>query len=156
MTVTSALIALAVIAYVLLRRLASSPVNGRRLVVGPLIVMVWGVAQLQDAFGGSLHAVGTDVGLLAVGGVTAIAGGLVRGGTVRLFARDGQLWYRYTAVTMAVWVGLVALRVAQIMIGWEVGADGSVLGQALPLMLGLSLVGEAAMVGVRSAGARRP
>ncbi len=155
MTVTTTLIALVAIAFMLLRRLAGSPVTGRRLVVLPLIFTAWGVAQLHDGFGGAVHAVGTDVGLLAVGALVALAGGLARGGTVRLFARDGQVWYRYTWLTVVVWLGLIALRVAQITVGGAVGADASVLGQALPLMLGLSLAGEAAVVGARWAGARR-
>lgn len=154
MTVTTALIAFVVLAFVLVRRLAGSPVTGRRLVVVPLILTAWGAAQLHDGFSRTLHAYGTDIGLLVVGALIAVAGGLVRGGTVRLFARDGQIWYRYTWVTVVVWAGLIAVRVAQITVGGAVGADSSVLGGALPLMLGLSLVGEAAVVGARWAGAR--
>jgi hypothetical protein len=130
------------------------PVDGRRLALLPLVLTIWGVTSLAQGFHGTLHAYGTDVGLLALGAVLAFGGGLVRGLTVRLYPREGQLWYRYTWLTVAVWVGLILLRVAQATVGWAVGADTSVLAAALPLMLGLSLVGEVAVIGARRATAR--
>ena len=154
MNLTSVLIALVVIAFVLVRRLAGMPIDGRRFALLPLALTIWGVTSLAQGFDGTLHAYGTDVGLLALGAVLAFAGGLVRGVTVRLYPRDGQLWYRYTWITVVVWVGLILLRVAQVTIGWAVGADTSLLAAALPLMLGLSLVGEVAVIGARRATAR--
>jgi hypothetical protein len=154
MNLTSVLIALVVIVFVLVRRLGGMPVDGRRLALLPLVLTIWGVTSLAQGFHGTLHAYGTDVGLLTLGAVLAFGGGLVRGLTVRLYPRDGQLWYRYTWLTVAVWVGLILLRVAQVTVGWAVGADTSVLAAALPLMLGLSLVGEVAVIGARRATAR--
>ncbi|HEV7711900.1 MAG TPA: hypothetical protein VGP16_27180 [Asanoa sp.] len=154
MNLTSVLIALVVIAFVLVRRLGGMPVDARRLALLPLVLTIWGVTSLAQGFHGTLHAYGTDVGLLALGAVLAFGGGLARGLTVRLYPRDGQLWYRYTWLTVAVWVGLILLRVAQVTVGWAVGADTSVLAAALPLMLGLSLVGEVAVIGARRATAR--
>jgi hypothetical protein len=154
MNLTSVLIALVVIAFVLVRRLAGMPIDGRRLALLPLVLVVWGVTSLAQGFDGTIHAYGTDVGLLALGALLAFGGGLVRGVTVRFYPRDGQLWYRYTWTTVAVWVGLILLRVLQVTIGWAVGADTSVLAAALPLMLGLSMVGEVAVLGARRAAAR--
>ncbi|MEV4619494.1 hypothetical protein AB0J74_12390 [Asanoa sp. NPDC049573] len=149
MNPTSVLIALAVIAFVLVRRLAGMPLDGRRLALLPVVLSVWGVTSLAQGFDGTLHAYGTDVGLLALGALLAFGGGLVRGVTVKLYPRDGRLWYRYTWITVAVWVGLILLRVVQLTVGWAVGADTSVLAAGLPLMLGLSMIGEVAVLGAR-------
>jgi hypothetical protein len=154
MNLTSVLIALVVIAFVLVRRFAGMPVDGRRLALLPVVLTIWGINSLAQGFNGTLHAYGTDVGLLVLGALLALGGGLVRGLTVKLYPREGRLWYRYTWITVVVWVGLILLRVLQLTIGGAVGADTSVLAAALPLMLGLSLVGEVAVLGARRATAR--
>ena len=116
-----------------------------------MLLVAWGGYAVSQAFtGGTLpHAV-LDGAVLGAGAVLAVAGGLVRGLTVRVFARNGHLWYRYTALTVVVWVVLIGVRFAQDAAGRALGADAAVVAAALPFVLGLSLLGEAAVVGRRA------
>ncbi len=93
---------------------------------------------------------------LVTGGLVAVAGGALRGRTVRIFVRDGHTWYRYTPVTLAVWAGLIALRFGQAAAAVALGADRPVLTASLVLALGLSFLGEAAVVGPRAMATGAP
>lgn len=138
-------IAVAVVAvgYVMARRLAGEPVRVKRLVVLPLGLAAWGLVNLGKVANG-LSTV--DVVVLVVGGLVAVLAGMVRGTTIQVFVRDGVLWQRYRPLTIAVWVALVAVRVGLGFGATAVGAHRSVLTASLLLMLGLSLLGEAAVV----------
>lgn len=88
---TTRLVAAAVL-YVLVRRCAGEPLEARWLVLPPVLLVAWGGYQVSHAFtGGTLpHAV-LDGAVLGAGALLAVAGGLVRGCTVRVFVRDGHL-----------------------------------------------------------------
>jgi hypothetical protein len=151
MNLLTGLLALAAIAYVLVRRLAGEPLEGRRLVVLPLVLTIVGISQLTR-----LHATPLDVTVLVVEGVLAVVLGALRGLTVQVYARGGHLWYRYRPLTVVVWVGSLLLRVGQTAAGHAVGADSNVLGAALLGVLGLSLLAEALVVGKRALGTGVP
>jgi hypothetical protein len=123
MNLLTVLITAAVIVFVLIRRFAGEPLEGRRLVILPLAVTVIGATQLGD-----LHFSPLDVAVLAVEGLAAAALGAVRGTTVQVYSRDGHLWYRYRPLTIAVWIASILLRVLQTAAGHALGADSRVLG----------------------------
>jgi hypothetical protein len=138
-------IAVAVVAvgYVMVRRFAGEPVRLKRLVVLPLGLAAWGVLNL----GKVAHGLSTvDVVVLVVEGLVAVLAGMVRGATIQVYVRDGYLWQRYRALTIAVWVALAAVRVGLGFGAAALGAHRAVLSASLLLMLGLSLLGEAAVV----------
>ncbi|GAB3855107.1 hypothetical protein GCM10027610_087730 [Dactylosporangium cerinum] len=116
----------------------------------PVLLVAWGGYAVSQTFTGTTlpHAL-LDGAVLGAGAVLAVAGGLLRGLTVRVFVRNGHLWYRYTAMTVVVWVALIGARFAEGAAGGALGADAAVTTAALPFMLGLSLLGEAAVVGRR-------
>ena len=145
MNLITVLLVLAAIGYVLVRRFAGEPLEGRRLAVLPIVLVVVGVAQLRG-----VHATPIDVVVLAVEGLVAVGLGTVRGATVHVYARDGHLWYRYRPLTIAVWVVSALVRLGGSVAGHALGADTKVLGAALVLMVGLSLLGEALIVGRRA------
>jgi hypothetical protein len=66
-----------------------------------------------------------------------------------VYERAGHLWYKYSALTIVVWVLSIGVRLG-------VGALGHVLGATVPMtsaslvMLGVTLLGEAAIVGTRA------
>ena len=150
MNPTTALIVVAAVLYVLIRRFTGEPLEGAA--AGAAAGAARRVGRLRgvaDVHRHDLtHAV-LDGAVLGAGAVLAVAGGLVRGLTVRVFVRDGHLWYRYTALTVVVWVALIGAPVRRGAAGRALGADAAVLAAALPFMLGLSLLGEAAVVGRR-------
>lgn len=153
MNLTTALLVIAVIAYTMVRRFLGEPLSSRRLFVIPLVITVYGAYTVAQT--GFAHAT-ADLVALATGGLVAAAGGALRGRTVRVFVRDGHVWYRYTWVTLAVWAGLIALRFGQAALATSFGADRGVLTAGLLLMVGLSFLGEAAVVGPRAIATGAP
>ncbi|MEV6349021.1 hypothetical protein [Actinoplanes sp. NPDC051851] len=144
---TTTLLIVALVGYALYRRFTGEPLEARRLVVLPIALV--GMGLYQVAAGGFPRAL-LDLALLGSGALIALAGGVARGLTVRVFVRDGHAWQRYTWVTALVWAGLALLRFGQYEAGIALGADPAVLTSALVLALGLSFVGEAAVVGTRA------
>ncbi len=148
---TTMLLVAAAVLYLLVRRCTGEPLEARRLVVPPVLLVAWGGYGVSQTFTGATlpHAV-LDGAVLGAGAVLAVAGGLVRGLTVRVFVRNGRLWYRYTAMTVVVWAVLAGVRFAEDAAGRALGADATVVAAALPFVIGLSLLGEAAVVGRRA------
>ncbi|AEV82107.1 hypothetical protein ACWT_1091 [Actinoplanes sp. SE50] len=153
MEILTPLLVIAALAYAMVRRYLGEPLTARRLVVLPLALTVYGGFMVAQA---GLTHVRADVVALAVGGVLAVAGGALRGATVRVMVRDGHLWYRYTWVTLTVWIGLIVLRLVQATVAGTLGADRPVLAASLVLALGLSFLGEAAVVGPRAMAVGAP
>jgi hypothetical protein len=151
MDITTLLLVAAAIGYVGIRRFTGEPFQLRHLVLPPVLLIILGGYQVSHAFntGKTLSHAVLDGAVLGAGAVLAAAGGVVRGLTVRVFVRDGHLWYRYTPLTLVVWVVLIGLRFAEDAAGRALGADPAVVAAALPFVLGLSLLGEAAVVGRR-------
>jgi hypothetical protein len=156
MSLTTALI-VAVVVLLLVRRFLGEPLEARRLAAPPLILIVMGAYSLSkiDLAAVAHHPV-VDGAVLGFGALVAVLGGIVRGLTVRVYVREGHVWYRYTLLTVVVWAGLAALRLAQSAAAGALGADPAVLDAALLLILGLSLLGEAAIVGRRAIATGAP
>jgi hypothetical protein len=146
-------VAVAAVVYVVGSRLAGEPLQVKRLVLLPLVLAIWGAVRLS----GALPAVSAlDVAFLAVEGGLAVVAGLARGVTIQLFARDGHVWYRYRPLTVVVWVALVVVRIGLGVAGHGLGVHSAAITGALVLMLGLSLLGEAAVVGWRAMASGTP
>jgi hypothetical protein len=146
-------VAVAAVVYVVVSRLAGEPLRAKRLVLLPLVMTVWGATKLYPALQG---VSALDVTFLAVEGGLAVVAGLARGTTIQLFARDGHLWYRYRPLTVAVWIALAVVRVGLGVAGHALVVHSAVLNGALLLMFGLSLLGEAAVVGWRAFASGTP
>ncbi|SCF46149.1 DUF1453 domain-containing protein [Micromonospora mirobrigensis] len=147
MNLTTMGVALLLIGYVLVRRLAGEPLAARRLVVLPAALVVWGAVSLTGALAAASRL---DLAVLALEAGIAVLTGLGRGATVAIHSRDGHLWYRYRPITVAVWLGLLLTRAGITLVAHRAGAQPAVLHLALPLMFGLSLVAESAVVGRRA------
>jgi hypothetical protein len=157
MNATTLLIAVAAIVLLMARRFMGEPLGARRLILPPVLLIIFGgysLAQINLP-ATALHPV-TDGAVLGLGAVIAVLGGVVRGLTVRVYVQNGHVWYRYTLVTIAVWLGLIALRLGQQFAGRALHADQAVLSAGLLLVLGLSFLGEAAIVGRRAIATGAP
>ena len=157
MNLTTALITFALVAYLLVRRFMGEPLEVRRLVAPPLILVAFGGYTLAHVdLGAVAHHAVLDGIVLGAGALVAVLGGIVRGLTVRVFIRDGHVWYRYTWLTIVVWAALIALRFGQSLGAEALGVDAGITSAALYLILGLSLLGEAAIVGRRAIATGAP
>src|ERR1700730_10042734 len=107
----------ALLIYVIVRRLQGLPLRIGRVLVVPLVVLALGVSQLT-------HLEARDIALLTVEAVVGLGLGALRGGTIALYERGGYLWFRYRPVTVAIWLATVAVRVV-LQIGLPVGSAGS-------------------------------
>lgn len=139
MQVTQLLLIVAVLVFVIGRRLAGAPLTPQRMLVVPGVLTAIGLYQLTAA-----HVTAGLVALLGVEAVLGIGFGLVRGLTIRVYERGGHLWYRYTPLTIALWVAAIAARIGVAVAAHGMGVDAS--STTLLGAFGLSLLAEAAIV----------
>lgn len=164
-----ALAVAAVVALVIARRLYGEPVRARRMLLVPVVELVFGGYQIAEH--GGLPA-GEWVSLTITGAIS-LAIGLARGATLQLFERRGYLWQRYRPRTFAVWAAAFVLRFA---VRWVLsltgtthstpvdvhalasghgGFDKSLIGVLL-ITSGLGFLGESAVLAPRALGSGIP
>ncbi len=144
--ILNAVVVVAVVAWVLYRQTVARPVVARRLWILPGILIVVGVGAISKADGGHLSATATSY--LSVDLVSSLALGVVRGRFVRVFSRDGVMWRQGDWTTITLWVVSIGVRVLIGVLAANAGV-GHVSGAALEMALGLSLLGQNAMVALR-------
>jgi hypothetical protein len=144
--VLNAVLILALVAWVLYRQTIARPVVARRLWVLPGILIVIGVAAISHVDNGNLSA--TAVLYVGLDLVASIAMGAVRGCFVRVFARDGVMWRQGGAITIALWIVSIALRVVVAIFADNAGV-GNVSNAALELTLGATLLAQNGVVALR-------
>ena len=134
--------------HVLWRRMRGEALQAKRLLALPLVFSVLGVVDLTAPT--APHLGPADVAVLVAGAVVSVVLGAVRGATVELFPREGVLWQRYRGVTVLLWGVLIASKLLLALVAHLMGAAGAVGTEGLMLSLGLSLLGEAALVAPRA------
>jgi hypothetical protein len=135
---------LALVVYMIWRRMAGQPLRAGRLMIGAFVVMVFGLQALPG--------LGFEPAAMAVLGVEALVGigvGAARGATVAIYERDGYLWYRYRPLTVVVWLLTILLRVGMVAAAAVVGVSLPATGAVL-VVLGVSLLAESAVVALRA------
>jgi membrane protein CcdC involved in cytochrome C biogenesis len=137
------LVVVAVVIVVIAVRFYGEPVQARRLFLLPPVFLVLGVADFVKNAAG---ITGRDVAFLVVATVLAAVTGWARGRSVALFEKNGYLWLRYRVWTLVIWLGLGAVRLGLDAVAHAAGADAAASGKSLMLMLGVTLVVEAAVV----------
>jgi hypothetical protein len=88
----------AVIAYVLVRRMLGEPAQGKRMLLLPVILTGVGLLSYAKA---PESATGTWVLVGSV--VVSIVLGFLRGVSIRTLDRDGIVFMKYTALTLVLW-----------------------------------------------------
>ena len=102
MSALTVLAAIGIVVYVVGQQVVGSALRGKRVVVLPAVLTVVGVADISS--GGS-HPGATDVVLLVVSGVIAVAIGIGLGAMTRLERRDGYLWAQLPKQGLWLWGG---------------------------------------------------
>ena len=152
---------LAVIVFFIVRQRRSDRFRERSLLF-PIALGIYGVVLLTKT---SEH-VSVNVAsalLLILSALASIGFGVIRGRTIELFVRGGELWERASWTTIgAGWGGLLLTRVVLIGVAAAVGAKLAASPTSIPLMLAITLAAQmlverqrARAAGVPIAAARR-
>jgi hypothetical protein len=140
---------LAVVVFFVVRQRRSDRFRERSLLV-PTALGIYGVVVLTDTT--KHHALSLASGvLLVLSAVASIGFGVIRGRTIELFERAGELWERASWTTIAVgWGGLLVTRVALIAVAAAAGATVAASASSIPLMLAITLATQMIVVRQRA------
>ena len=105
----------------------------------PIALGIYGVVLLRDTTEHHALTVASAV-LLVLSAAVSTGFGVIRGRTIELFVRGGELWERASWTTIGVgWGGLLVARVALIAVAAAVGAKVAASPTSIPLMLAVTL-----------------
>jgi hypothetical protein len=121
----------------------------------------WGHARgaaigILDITGHKSHPDATDIALLTVSAVIAIAIGVGLGAMTRLERRGGHLWAQLPKRGLWLWTGLIVSRLVISGVGHAAGAHVAAGTTAIILMLGLNRAAQALVVVPRAIAAGIP
>ena len=153
MPVLTVLAAVAVIGYVIWQQLVGGPLSGKRVVVLPAVLIVIGIVEITS---NKSHPGATDIVLLVVSAVVAIATGAGLGAMTRLERRQGHLWAQVSKQGLWLWAALIASRIAVAVIAQSADAHLAAGTTAILLTLGLNRAAQAAVVVPRAIAAGIP
>jgi hypothetical protein len=128
---------LAIVVFFIVRQLRSDRFEQRSLIF-PIGLGIYGAVILNST---SKHHPVT---------AASVGFGVIRGRTIELFERDGELWERATWVTIAGWIGLLVTRILIIVAATVVGASLAASPSSIPLMLAITLAAQMIVVGQRA------
>lgn len=151
-TLFQVVIAVGLLALVIGRRFMPRPIqNDTRRWRLPLAVSAIGVYDVASL---SRHTppvtiTGTDLAYLLACGFVSLLLGVLRGSTIRIYPVNGELVQRYSALTTALWIFSIAVRIAMDLAAPPFGVATAVASTSLLLMFGISLLGESLAVSAR-------
>lgn len=141
-------LAVAAVGWILWSRMKGQPLQARRLLVLPVVLMVLGITDLTGS--SAPHLTPKDIGFLAAGAAISAVLGAARGATIVIYPQAGELWQRYRPVTVVLWITLIATKLILMVIAGIAHAAAGGGTSSLLLTLGISLLAEAAIVGPRA------
>jgi hypothetical protein len=133
---------LAVVGYLLVRRVMGEPAQVRRMLILPAVLTLIG---LSDVSGG----IRTPLSLMFLVGTAAVSIvlGALRGLSVRISQQDGIAFVRYTVFTIVLWVVNLAVKFgANFALGVIDPKAAAAVGNSLLLTLGLGILAEGGVV----------
>jgi hypothetical protein len=146
MTFTSIIIAIAVVGFILVRRLQGEAVPApKKLFVLPVIVGVIGLENISHAKPNAIA-----LGVIVAGSALSLGLGMLRGRFNRVSMVNGAPFMAWTAGSVAVLVVNLLLKVVLDIGGVAAGGSKAALTSSILLSLGLTLLGEAAIVWMRA------
>jgi hypothetical protein len=146
MTFSSVLIALAVIVVVLARRMRGEVVpEPKKLFLLPVIA---GVIGLENIWHATVNPV--DIAVIAVGSAISLGLGLLRGRLDTVTMVNGAPFMRWTTASLGIFAVNVVTKVVLDLGGVAAGGTASALSSSILFSLGLTLMGEAAIIWLRS------
>ena len=153
MSPLTVLAAIGIVVFVIGQQVVGSSVSGKRLVVLPVVLTAIGILDIS---GHKSHPGATDIVLLMVSAVIAVAIGVGLGAMTRLERRDGHLWAQLPKRGLWLWAGLIVSRLVISGVGHAAGAHVAAGTTAILLMLGLNRAAQALVVVPRAIAAGIP
>lgn len=148
MSSANVILYVALIAYVLYGKARGWPMKApKKLFALPIVIVVIGFG---DATQGTIKPV--EIVLIGVGSVVSLVLGLMRGQADRISIRNGGQYVQWGALSFGLFAANIMVKVILDAIGLAAGMSFSTVGQSLVFTLGLTLVGEAIVLFVRSGG----
>ncbi|MEU7041211.1 DUF1453 domain-containing protein [Streptomyces varsoviensis] len=129
---------------VVVKRLLGEPLAVSDLLAPAAIfsgIGIWILCDTDDLAAG-------DIGWIVGGAALGTALGAVRGTTVRVFAKEGVLWQRYTGRTFLVIVGSLLVMAVFGLLAQKAGMHAD--ARPVQLSIGVGFLGEALVVGRRA------
>ena len=146
MTFTTIAIAAALIVFVLAKRVRGEAVREpKKLFLLPIVV---GVIGLQNVTHAKVNTI--DIAVIAAGAALSLGLGLLRGKFDRVTLVNRSPFMSWSAASVAVFAGNVLAKLALDAGGVAAGGTTAALTSSILLSLGLTLLGEAAVVWFRS------
>ena len=140
---------LLVVVFFIVRQRRSDRFRERSLLF-PIALGIYGIVLLRDTT--EHHALTAASAVLLLLSAAASTGfGVIRGRTIELFARGGELWERASWTTIGVgWGGLLVARVLLIGVAAAIGAKVAASPASIPLMLAVTLAAQMVVVRKRA------
>jgi hypothetical protein len=148
-TVANVAIYAGLIVLVVARRMTGRPVGPVKKLFAPAVIVVllgWG-----DATKGLDKPIA--ITLTIVGCAISLVFGLLRGAADRISTRNDIPYVQWTLVSLALFAANLIAKLILDLAGVAAGETFSAAGHSLILSLGLTLLGEAAVIWYRSGGA---
>ncbi len=124
-----------------------------RSLLFPAALGIYGVVLLTDTTKHQALTLASAL-LLVLSAAASIGFGVIRGRTIELFMRGGELWERASWMTIGVgWGGLLVTRVVLIGIAAAIGAKVAASPTSIPLMLAVTLGAQMIVVRERARAA---
>jgi hypothetical protein len=140
-----------IIGFVIYQQFAGQLLQGRRVILLPVVVTVIGLAGLRG------HHLGpADIAWLTAGAAGSLLIGLAFGVMMRLEHRGGVLWGKMPLRGLWLWVALVAWRALIMVLAAHTGAHVAASTTPLLFTLGLNRLGQAAVIVPRAMRAGIP
>jgi|SRR5580658_8491877 hypothetical protein len=149
MSFANVLIYVALIAYVLYGKARGRPMKApKRLFLLPVLLVIIGYG---DAAHGATKPL--EVTLTVIGGTISLGLGLLRGRADKISYRDGSQFVQWGILSFALFAANLVAKLVLDLIGIAGGLTFSEVGKSLILTLGITLLGEAIALLLRSGAA---
>lgn len=136
---------LALIGYMLVRRLMGEAAQAKRMLILPAVFFVVGLTQSS----GLLHSPAALVFTLVTCALSVVLGAL-RGASVRISDRGGIAFVRYTWVTIVLWVANLAVKFGANFAFQQIDPHAAAIGNSMFLSLGVGMLVEGLIVVARA------
>jgi hypothetical protein len=149
MTFLNILLYAGLIGYVLFKKVQGQPIRAPKKLLGlPILLVVLGFGDMTS---GTMKPV--EITLTVIGAILSLGLGLMRGQADKVSTRDGAPFVQWGKTSLALFAANIVAKLVLDLIGVAAGGSASAAGKSLVFTLGLTLLGEAAVLWIRSGGA---
>jgi hypothetical protein len=146
MTIANVLLYIALIGFVLFKKVQGRPLGTpKKLLMLPVILTVLG---FEDATHGTMKPI--EIAVTVIGAAVSLGLGALRGRADKLSIRDGVQFVQWGKTSLMLFFANLLAKLVLDLLGVAGGGTISAAGKSLLFTLGLTLVGEAAVLCLRS------